>query len=617
MISFKLTDSAIPYKQQLREMEKLGLASFDDRGVPLYIRKGSTLTLSLSDGEAVVEYGSVSSIYRGIFSLSRGVTGTFDQSFELCGEMVDNSRNAVMTVEQTKKHIIYSAAFGLNCLYLYNEDTFEIEGEPYFGYMRGRYSAEELKEICAFAELFGIEIIPCIQTLAHLNQMLRWYCYAPIRDIDDILMADEDATYALIEKFVATWRAVTKTEYINIGMDEAHHLGRGRYLDKHGLVPRFELMCRHLERVASICEKYGFKPMMWSDMFFRIVFGGYYTDGAIDQSLLDKVPKNVTLIYWDYYSTERSKYISQLEKHSKFDNELAFAGGAWKWSGFTPAIDHSLRVSQMALEEVRKRGVKYCLVTCWGDNGAECLTNCVLPVLALYGAHNYMPADKAEKFAADDVFFATGYTTEEFCSLCKPSVTPCENRTPYANPTKYLLYNDPLKGMFDRHTTSEFPAFYKECADDLGALSLRGGSFSYLFDVQARLCHVLELKSTLGVELKEAYDSSDKARLKHIADEIIPEICKRIEEFHKAFRAGWMSESRPGGFDVQDLRLGGLLQRLKSTVSFINDYLSGNTDAIEELKEQRLFFDCRPEDSDRCLTIGMNHYNVTPTPNIY
>lgn len=617
MISFKLTESASLFKSQLCDMEKLGLVSLSDNGVPLYIKQGSVLTLSLSDTKACVEYGSVAEIFRGVFSLSRGVTGTFNKSFELCGEMIDNSRNSVMTVQQTKKHIVYSAAFGLNCLYLYNEDTFEVEGEPYFGYMRGRYTTADLKEICTYADMFGIEIIPCIQTLAHLNQALRWYRFAPIRDIDDILLADEDATYDLIEKFVATWRAVTLSKNINIGMDEAHHLGRGKYLDKHGLVPRFELMCRHLERVISICEKYGFKPMMWSDMFFRLVFGGYYTDGAIDQSLMEKVPKNVTLIYWDYYSTERSKYVSQLEKHAKFDNELAFAGGAWKWSGFTPSINHSLSVSQMALEEVRARRVKYCFVTCWGDDGAECLSGCVLPVLALYGAHNYLPADKAEKFASDDVLHATGYTTEEFCALCSPSVTPSENHTPYANPTKYLLYNDPLKGLFDRHTTDAFPAFYKDCAEKLGALALRGGSFSYLFDVQARLCHVLELKSTLGVELKAAYDSGNKEKLAFVANELIPEIISRINDFYKAFRAAWLSESRPGGFDVQDLRLGGLVQRLRSAQAFITDYLNGNTDRIEELEEARLFFDCRPEDSDRCLTIGMNHYHVTPTPNIY
>ena len=39
------------------------------------------------------------------------------------------------------------ALMGLNLVMLYTEDTYEVEGWPYFGYMRGRYSREELEAI--------------------------------------------------------------------------------------------------------------------------------------------------------------------------------------------------------------------------------------------------------------------------------------------------------------------------------------------------------------------------------------------------------------------------------------------------------------------------------------
>lgn len=38
---------------------------------------------------------------------------------------------------------------------------------------------------------------PLHQTLAHLNAALRWNAYAELRDIDDILLADYEPTYAL------------------------------------------------------------------------------------------------------------------------------------------------------------------------------------------------------------------------------------------------------------------------------------------------------------------------------------------------------------------------------------------------------------------------------------
>ena len=54
---------------------------------------------------------------------------------------------------------------GYNTLYIYTEDTYEVEDLPYFGYLRGAYTKEEVNEIVEFASGFGIEIVPSIQTL--------------------------------------------------------------------------------------------------------------------------------------------------------------------------------------------------------------------------------------------------------------------------------------------------------------------------------------------------------------------------------------------------------------------------------------------------------------------
>ena len=77
-----------------------------------------------------------------------------------------------MNVPAVKKLIRKLALLGYSELQLYTEDTYEVEGEPYFGYLRGRYSRAELREIDAYAKLFGIELVPCIQTLAHLRLSL-------------------------------------------------------------------------------------------------------------------------------------------------------------------------------------------------------------------------------------------------------------------------------------------------------------------------------------------------------------------------------------------------------------------------------------------------------------
>ena len=75
-------------------------------------------------------------------------------AFKRFGVMIDCSRNAVINYETFKKIVDILSDLGYNSIRLYMEDTYEISEEPYFGYLRGRYSKKELKEIDEYA--FGV-----------------------------------------------------------------------------------------------------------------------------------------------------------------------------------------------------------------------------------------------------------------------------------------------------------------------------------------------------------------------------------------------------------------------------------------------------------------------------
>ena len=192
------------------------------------------------------------------------------------GVMLDCSRDGVYTVEALKKYIRILAKMGYTSLQLYTEEVYEIPEEPYFGYLRGKYSEAELRDLDAYAAAQGIELVPCIQTLAHLTGLTRWPEYAECTDMADILLADCERTYTLIENMFAAIARCFTSRRVNIGMDEAHFIGLGKYLDVHGYCNRFEILKKHLARVGEIAAKYGFRPMMWSDMFFRLANHGNY-----------------------------------------------------------------------------------------------------------------------------------------------------------------------------------------------------------------------------------------------------------------------------------------------------------------------------------------------------
>lgn len=78
-----------------------------------------------------------------------------EHTFKTFGTMLDCSRNAVMTAESVRRWIDLTAKLGCNTLHLYMEDTYEVDGQPYFGHLRGRYSKAELKQIDAYAAAHG------------------------------------------------------------------------------------------------------------------------------------------------------------------------------------------------------------------------------------------------------------------------------------------------------------------------------------------------------------------------------------------------------------------------------------------------------------------------------
>ena len=534
-----------------------------------------------------------------------------DAAFEGNGMMADCSRNAVLNLDTGKELIRTLALMGHNTLMLYTEDTYEVEGEPYFGYMRGRYNREELRELDAYAAEFGVEMVPCIQTLAHLNAALRWNAYAELRDIDDILLADYEPTYALIEKMIKSCREAFRTKRIHIGMDEAANLGLGRHRKLFGESKGIDIMYRHLERVMDICRRYGFQPMMWGDMFFALTGQDYHSEEGVDASQLKQVPEDLSLIYWDYYADRRETYEFNLRQMGKLSPELTFAGGSWKWSGYAPEMLHSLKVSRLALSACRQFGVKRVFATAWGDNGGDASIYAALPGIQLFaelGFHeNVTEEELASRFAV-----CTGGRLEDFLRLDLPNLPDGQPKSLGFNPAKYLFFQDPMVGLFDRHAALGFDAFYRDTAAALHEAAERAGRYAHVFRVLEAMCSALALKATVGIRLKQAYEADDRQELLRLAEEVLPEIARREETFRDCVETQWMAENKPFGFEVQDIRIAGAVTRARSAAKRVKAYLDGELKALEELEEERLYFDCRQEPGVSLAT-GCNwwHYEVS------
>ncbi len=506
-------------------------------------------------------------------------------AYQHFGVMIDCSRNAVLKVSEVKYMIDCLEKMGYNTLQLYTEDTYEIEGEPYFGYLRGRYTGAEIKEIDQYAKEHGIELIPCVQTLGHFSALVRNEAYKPLVDCGNILLVDEPKTYELIDKIFATLAENFSSRFVNIGMDEAHMVGLGKYLDQNGYTDRYELLLRHLGKVVEIAKKYGFKPHMWSDLFFQFACGTYYNPQAdISTEIKNAVPEDVALAYWDYYHDNADFYTAMFKKHFEFDREIWFAGGTNTWYGFAPLNDIALKLMKPAMESVRANGIKHVIMTMWGDDGKECSFFASLP--SLYAIRQYADGNMSDEDIKKGFYKIFGVSFDDFMLLDIPNKLGT-GELKKLNPCKSLLYNDPFMGIMDNTLESTPTIPYAEFAKTLKDTALRTKEFSYLFNAMSKLCDVLEIKAYLGIKTRKAYRAKDKKELSVLIEDY-QETVTRLEAFHEAFYAVWHKENKPQGWEIQDIRLGGLSRRIKTCAKRLQDYVNGTIEKIDELEEDIL-----------------------------
>ena len=91
-----------------------------------------------------------------------------------------------------------------------------------------------------------------------------------------------------------------------------------------------------------------------------------------------------------------------------------------------------------------------------------------------------------------------------------------------------------------------------------------------------------------GMCIKSAYDRSDRAALKDISQNVIPGIICNLTDMKSSREKIWMNDAKPFGYEILDIKIGGVITRLKSTGYRIDNYLNGNVLRLEELEEERL-----------------------------
>ena len=92
----------------------------------------------------------------------------------------------------------------------------------------------------------------------------------------------------------------------------------------------------------------------------------------------------------------------------------------------------------------------------------------------------------------------------------------------------------------------------------------------------------------MGIHLKEAYDKKDLSTLEELNTKVIPNILENLQLMHQFREELWMKDAKPFGYELMDIKLGGVSARLKACQRRIASYLAKEVDKLEELEQERL-----------------------------
>ncbi|MBI5244274.1 MAG: beta-N-acetylhexosaminidase [Elusimicrobia bacterium] len=533
-------------------------------------------------GKLLIEHGERSDIMRALGSLLsrpdiKKELGEPPLAFR--GLMLDVSRNGVIRVPALKTVLLRLALLGYNRFCLYTEDTCEVKGHPLIGYRRGRYSQRELSELDAFARALGIEMFPCIQTLGHLEQVIKHERYWPLRDNERVLSVEHPRSRKLVETLIRQARKPYQSGLIHLGLDETWGIGRGEtFIHKKPMDPRW-MYLRHVRWLASVCRRLKLKPMMWGD----VVVGCH--EKAMDPAQRKALPKGMTMVYWDYYREQAALYEKRIEEYRKMGYEPLCSPGIWNWGCLWPSYRKVSRTLPVFMKKAKEMGIKRMMATAWGDDGQESPFDANWPALCLFAEEAYERADGAEGAKA---------RMRAVCGADYDAVVRVGDLELYPGKEslcgslgKALLWEDPMAGRISHGLGKlRLSARFRRLAGRIRSDARKMPSdFHDLFAYACALAEFLVLKADIFNETRSAYVRRDKAALRKIASSI-PARVRALDDLHAARKKLWFAEFKPFGWEVLDGRFGGLRARLLTMKERLDAYLAGRLPAIEELDEK-------------------------------
>ncbi|MCP4904583.1 MAG: family 20 glycosylhydrolase [bacterium] len=272
------------------------------------------------------------------------------------GIMLDVSRGKVPSRHTVEELIDLCSRLRLNVLMLYVEHTFDFRAHPEVGAGASPLDAQTILAIDTYAAERGVELIPCLQSLGHMEHVLSLDRYAKLAESDRLwsLSPSRSETYDFLGDLYDEFLPLFRSARFNANCDEPFDLGRGQSAERFPRKSPGRLFADHVSRLRRLAGRHEKKLMIWAD----------FALGHPDQ--IDRIERDVVLMDWWY---EANFDFDRIQKLRRSGFEVWACPGTSSWNSLFPRVANSCENITGWADAGRRHGATGLLNTDWGDFG--------------------------------------------------------------------------------------------------------------------------------------------------------------------------------------------------------------------------------------------------------
>ena len=223
--------------------------------------------------------------------------------YEMRAVQIDLARQ-IETVEAVKKFFDVAADAGMNTVLMYLEDRIKTKTYPYSPDEES-YSEEQIRELVAYAETLGLDLIPCVSPVGHTERFMR---HPEMKHIAELRGKIAGAyNEAGVERYLATCPKLPETleffdayitevaslfpsKFFHIGFDEIWDMGYCELCKNDKIEDLYYGAVTHFH---DLIKSLGKDTMIWDDMLEQFPW------------VMEKLPRDIVMCAWFYQYTEQ------------------------------------------------------------------------------------------------------------------------------------------------------------------------------------------------------------------------------------------------------------------------------------------------------------------------